>query len=48
MSVIIISNNSRYVVAKDLTLKAARELKSQVINLATSFVVVRIVSQLNK
>ena len=44
MSVVVIKDNSRYTVASHVSLKVARELKAQVINLATSFVVVRIVS----
>ena len=43
MSVVVIKGTECYVIAKDLSLSAARELKAQVINLATSFVVVRIV-----
>ena len=42
MEVIVIKDNCRYTVASQVTLKVAREIKSQVINLATSFVVVRI------
>ena len=42
MSVVVIKGTECYVIAKDLSLSAARELKAQVINLATSFVVVRI------
>lgn len=44
MQVVVISGTIRSIIARELSLKAARELKSQVINLATSFVVVRIVS----
>ena len=44
MSVVVIKDNSRYTVASNVSLKVAREIKAQVINLATSFVVVRIVS----
>ena len=44
MEVVVISGNNRYIIARELSLKAARELKSQVINLATKFVVVRIIS----
>ena len=43
MEVIVIKDNCRYTVASQVTLKVAREIKSQVINLATEFVVVRIV-----
>jgi len=43
MQVVVISGTIRSIIARELSLKAARELKSQVINLATSFVVVRIV-----
>ena len=42
MEVVVIKDNSRYTVASQVSLKVAREIKSQVINLATSFVVVRI------
>ena len=44
MSVVIIKDNSRYTVASEVSLKVAREIKQQVINLAESFCVVRIVS----
>ena len=44
MSVVVIKDNNRYTVASQVSLKVAKELKAQVINLATSFVVVRIVS----
>ena len=43
MSVVIIKDNSRYTVASQVSLKSAREIKAQVINLAESFCVVRIV-----
>ena len=43
MSVVIIKDNSRYTVASELSLKSAREIKAQVINFATEFVVVIIV-----
>ena len=42
MSVVVIKDNSRYTVASNVSLKVAREIKAQVINLATEFVVVRI------
>ena len=44
MSVVVIKGTERSIIARELSLSAARELKAQVINLATSFVVVRIVS----
>ena len=44
MSVVVIKDNIRYTVASNVSLKVAREIKAQVINFATSFVVVRIVS----
>lgn len=43
MSVVVIKGTERSIIARELSLRAARELKAQVINLATSFVVVRIV-----
>lgn len=45
MSVVIISGTERFVISRELSLSAAKELKAQVINLATSFVVVRIVKE---
>ena len=43
MSVVVIKGTERSIIAKELSLSVAKELKAQVINLATSFVVVRIV-----
>lgn len=43
MSVVVIKDNSRYTVASNVSLKVAREIKAQVINFATEFVVVRII-----
>ena len=42
MSVIVIKDNSRFVIAAKVSLKVAREIKQQVINLADEFVIVRI------
>ena len=42
MSVVIIKDNSRFVIAKNVSLKVAKSIKQQVINLANEFVVVRI------
>ena len=43
MEVVVIKDNCRYTIASNVSLKVAREIKQQVINLAESFAVIRIV-----
>ena len=45
MSVVIIQGTERSIISRGISLRAAKELKAQVINLATSFVVIRIVKE---
>ena len=47
MSVVVIKGTERSIIARELSLSAAKELKAQVINFTTSFVVVRIIYEGN-
>lgn len=42
MKVVVIENNSRYLVAVNVALKVARSIKETIINTSDKFVVVRI------
>ena len=44
MKVVIIENNSRFVIASGVALKVARSIKKAAIDIADKFVVVRIVN----